>query len=211
MKYILFDLDGTLIDSTTAILESFKYAFNKFKSIAPDDESITHLIGHPLEIMFKNLGIEDKLIAQYVKAYKEIYNQIKQEKTTLLPNAKEAIIKASEFAKLAVVTTKTSKSSAELLNDFNVGSYFEIIIGREDVVNPKPHPEPIEKALKLLNANIEKSYMIGDTCLDMNSAKNSNIIGISVLSGYGVKEELEICSDYIRNDSLKAVELIYSL
>lgn len=211
MKFILFDLDGTLIDSTSAILESFKYAFDKFDFSKPKDENIKSLIGYPLELMFKNLSVQDELVPEFVGAYKEIYNKIKKEKTTLLPDAKKAIQKASEFAKLAVVTTKTSKSSAELLSDFMLKEYFEVIIGREDVLNPKPDPEPILKALKFLQADIDKSYMIGDTCLDMNSAKSSKIKGISVLCGYGKKDELEKCSDYTTNNTFEAIKLIYSL
>ena len=145
-KIILFDLDGTLIDSTEAILESFHYAFDSLTINRPDDKYILAEIGHPLDIMFTSLGVKDDIIWNIVAKYKEKYRLISKEKTFLLPKAEESLIEASKIARLGVVTTKTTKYSVELLEYMNIKDYFEVFIGREDVINPKPHPEPILKA-----------------------------------------------------------------
>jgi len=73
---ILFDLDGTLIDSTEAILESFDYAFARFGESTPSKESIKGLIGYPLDHMFESLGAKARPVADYVEAYKEHYREI---------------------------------------------------------------------------------------------------------------------------------------
>jgi len=207
---ILFDLDGTLIDSTPAILESFNEAFKSFNTPTPNDEKIKSLIGLPLDIMFEKLGVPTKQKWDYVEAYKKHYRPISKQKTTLLPFAKEAIIEASKIATLGIVTTKTAKYSEELMEHFEVMKYFKVLIGREDVEHPKPHPEPILKALKLLNYKDHKVFMIGDTCLDSISAKKANVNSIGVLSGYGDKETLISCSDIVVENSLKAIHLIKS-
>ncbi|SHO80290.1 Phosphoglycolate phosphatase [hydrothermal vent metagenome] len=204
---ILFDLDGTLIDSTDAILESFSVAYSNMNRDKPTDEDIKSQIGYPLDLMFSALGVEDEDIEEFVYQYKMHYRKINQKKTRLLPQAKESIIEAYKIANLAVVTTKTSKYSIELLKHLEIYNYFDVFIGRDDVENPKPHKEPILKALKGLN-NSYPSWMIGDTCLDMLSAKGANINSIAVTCGYATISNLKECSDMIRGSTLEAVKEI---
>ena len=146
-KIILFDLDGTLIDSTDAITDTFLHAFSKhnfdFKGTIED---IKVQIGYPLDIMFENLGVDRKIVWDFVDSYKMRYKDISVAQTLLLENAFEAVTLASKFARLGVVTTKTRIYSTPILENFGILKHFEVIIGREDVENPKPHKEPILKA-----------------------------------------------------------------
>ena len=208
---ILFDLDGTLIDSTEAILESFAEAYKTLNTPPPNEEQIIKLIGYPLDVMFRDLGVVENLVWDFVAGYKVHYRRISKQKTTLLPNAKEAILKAHSFATLGIVTTKTARYSKELLEHLELMKYFEVLIGREDVENPKPHQEPILKALEKLNSKAQDSWMIGDTCLDIISAKNANVKSVAVRCGYGSEEQLKKCAKVIKNDSLEAVEFIKGL
>ena len=210
MRIILFDLDGTVIDSTEAILESFNVAFKTFNKKVPPQEKIKKLIGLPLDIMFEELGISRDKVWDFVDVYKNHYRKISTQKTKLLVNAKEAIIKASKFARLGIVTTKTAKYSKELMEHFELMDYFEVLIGREDVQNPKPHPEPILRAIHLMRANKEATFMIGDTCLDMISAKEAGVFGIGVKGEYTPLEELKKCANIVKKDALEAVEFISS-
>jgi len=205
---ILFDLDGTLIDSTEAILESFAVAFKTFEKEVPEDEFIKVEIGHPLDHMFTTLGVEEDKIWDYVHAYKMHYREISCAKTILLPQAREAVELASEFATLGIVTTKTAKYSIELLEHMGLMKHFEVLIGREDVEHPKPHPEPIQKALLKLPTVTNNIWMIGDTCMDMLSAKSANVASVGVTCGYGNYETLSKCSDNIYQNALEAVGFI---
>ena len=206
---ILFDLDGTLIDSTDAILEGFEVAYDTFGEISPDSQDIKDLIGYPLDIMFEELGCKgDKW--DYVDAYKKHYRIISRAKTTLLPLAREAVEEAARFAKLGIVTTKTARYSEELLEHMDIMHHFDVLIGRESVKNPKPHAEPIHEAIKHLDASYESTWMIGDTLLDLDSAKNAGIKSVGVLCGYGKKVDLEKRTKYITDNALDAVKLINS-
>jgi len=202
---ILFDLDGTLIDSTEAILESFHHSFVLYNTLSPDDEQIKALIGHPLDVMYKELGVEEERVWDYVATYKEHYRKIATQKTVLLPNAKEAVEHASTFASLGIVTTKTGKYSQMLMEHFGLMDKFDVLVGREHVQHPKPHAEPIVKALEQFERENKEVWMIGDTQMDLLSAKNAGVNAIGVLSGYDTKERLQEFSDFIFDDSLAAV------
>ena len=150
-KTILFDLDGTLIDSTSAILKGFDAAFLAHDKKEPDHDALKSLVGYPLEIMFEKLGAKKNLISEYVKEYKACYEKIYLDETVLLPHAMNALKEASTFADVGVVTTKTSKFSIILLEHLDVMKFIKTVVGRDDVVNPKPDPEPINLALKRLD------------------------------------------------------------
>ena len=205
---ILFDLDGTLIDSTEAILESFHNSFNVHKHAHPSDEEIKVLIGHPLDVMYAELGIDESSVWDFVKTYKEHYRHIANEKTVLLDCAIEAVQEAQKVARLGVVTTKTGLYSRELLEHFGLMDAFEVLIGREDVQNPKPHSEPIDKAISVMNCNKQECWMIGDTRMDIASAQNAGIKSVAVTSGYDKKEHLLTLTKVIEDNALDAVKYI---
>jgi len=205
---ILFDLDGTLIDSTEAILEGFTVAFKTFNRTVPSDEAIKKEIGYPLDVMFFTLGIPEEEVTEHVSIYKEHYRKIACQKTILLPQAREAVILASKHATLGVVTTKTGKYSIELLEYMGLMDYFDVLIGREDVEHPKPHPEPILKALSKMQNVTNKLWMIGDTPMDIEAAKAAGINSVAVTCGYADKKLLLVHTDNVYQTALEAVKFI---
>jgi phosphoglycolate phosphatase len=128
--------------------------------------------------------------------------------TTLLPGAKEAVELAASFATLGVVTTKTGRYSVELLEHLKIMHHFKTLIGREDVIHPKPHPEPVLKAMKHLNAHAQNTWMIGDTCMDINSSAKAKVKSVAVKCGYGADDELHRCSEFVKENALEAVRFI---
>lgn len=213
-KIILFDLDGTLIDSTDAIVSTFRFAFKEQGfDFRGSDKNIKDLIGYPLDIMFERLGVSKQKVWDYVDSYKNRYRVISVEQTTLLENAFEAVQLASKIARVSVVTTKTRMYTIPILDNFNITQYFEVITGRENVENPKPHPEPILKTLARMNydKNKDEVYMIGDTKLDLICANEAKVNAIGVLCGYSDEEELLKYTNIVKKDALEAIKYISTL
>ena len=207
-KTILFDLDGTLIDSTSAILKGFDRAFLSHGKKEPDHNALKSLVGHPLEIMFERLGASKNLIDSYIKEYKACYEKIYLDETVLLDYANEALKEASSFADVGIVTTKTSKFSIILLEHLGVMKYIKTVIGRDDVTNPKPNPEPINLALTRLNKDKNNAFMVGDTIMDLMAAQAAFITGVGLTCGYGQKSDLEKFSKHIFSNPFEAVGFI---
>lgn len=207
---VLFDLDGTLIDSTQAIYASFCAAFRAINGSAPSFESMRQTIGHTLEDMFLSQGVRGDEVKQYVEQYRVAYRALMEQGTQLLPHAREAIERASEFATLGVVTTKRGDFSQILLEKLGVWGYFSGIVGIESVKYPKPHAEPILKALDMLECGQDRSriYMIGDTLLDIQAAKNAHIQAIGVLCGFGKMEQMQDTQVPLYANALEAVRAI---
>ena len=213
-KIILFDFDGTLIDSTEAIVSTFLHSFNQLEfNFTGNEEDIKNLIGYPLDIMYKDLGVEENRVWDFVDTYKQRYKIISKEKTLLLENAFEAVELSSQIGRVSVVTTKTRMYTMPLLEHFNIAQFFEIVTGRENVQNPKPHPEPILITLEQMNYNkdIHDVWMIGDTKLDLIAANEANVNSIGLLCGYGNEEELRKYTSNIKQNSLEAINFLKSL
>ena len=205
---ILFDLDGTLIDSTDAIVGCFYHSFEELNfDFQGDIEDIKNEIGYPLDVMYETLGVPKENVSDFVASYKNEYRKVSEAKTTLLPDAYEAVKLASSFARLGIVTTKTTMYTIPLLKNFKIFDFFETIIGRQEVTNPKPHPEPIEKAMESMNLTIENNiYMVGDTKLDLIAAREAGVKSIGVLCGYGKKKDLECYTQDIFDNALTSIK-----
>lgn len=208
-KAILFDLDGTLIDSTEAILESFYHSLGVHAlGLKVTDAMITEQIGHPLSVMFDAVGVPKALNEMHILSYKAYYRTIACDKTVLLPGAREAIEEAREFARLGIVTTKTAEYSREILEHLGVMHHFEALVGFEHVENLKPHPEPIWKAMEQMQLSGMDVWMIGDTRLDIEASLRAGIECVAVSTGYDNKEQLQTLTDIIKSDVLEAVRYI---
>lgn len=206
-KILLFDLDGTLIDSTQAIVESFVntslfFGFN----FNGREEEIQRLIGYPLREMFVQMGLPQEKIEECVKLYRSNYERIYLEKTVLLPKVKDSFKNLPSSYLMGVVTSKSSFFSKKILENLEMLKYFFRIVGIDDVKEPKPSKEPILKALEGIEYDKSRVYMIGDTFFDMQSARNAGVIGIGVQGKYD--QNLREYTDFVFEDMQQAMDYI---
>lgn len=173
IKGILFDLDGTLINTNTLILETFKYVLNDSLGIKAEDDELIKYFGEPLNYTMSRYCEEktDELVNSYIEYCATIHDDYAKE----YDGVEEALIELKNRGyKLAVVTSKRRNTALRGLKLFHLEKYFDVIITPEDTETHKPNPEPVLKALELLNIKPDEAIMIGDSHNDILSGKAAN-------------------------------------
>ncbi|MFV0380101.1 MAG: prolipoprotein diacylglyceryl transferase [Anaerorhabdus sp.] len=206
---VLFDFDGTLINTESAIIETYQYLFEKYLTKeAFTDEIKIEVLGPPLKDIFEkyfpNLSALD-LIEEY-KAYNL---KIHPEKVTLMENCTEILkyLKDQKYD-VAIVSSKSAQSIEVGMNLFNLNDYVDIIVSNDDVENCKPDPEGIMKACKLLNRGHDDCIYVGDSTSDIMAAKNAGVYSIGYLYNEDRKQKLidskpnKVISDLMEIESI---------
>ncbi|WP_163970518.1 pyrophosphatase PpaX [Oceanobacillus halotolerans] len=179
IRTILFDLDGTLIDTNDLIMASFRHTFQRH-NMPFTTEDIIEFNGPPLQETFRKIDPNrvDELIAtyrehnfahhdNYVKPFPHVVDTVKQLKKQNL--------------RLGVVTTKLQKTAKMGISITGMDGLFETMITTDDVTNTKPHPEPVLKAMEHLNADPSSTLMIGDNHHDIEAGHNAGILTAGVV------------------------------
>lgn len=180
IKTMLFDLDGTIIDTNELIIRSFIEAL---QGNVPDSFGREHIIpsmGEPLTDQMKRFsGLED--VTHLVAAYREVNLRLHDEYVKTFDYVNEVIERLhGEGIQIGVVTTKMRLTTERGLKYVGLYDYVDAIVTIDDVVNPKPHAEPVSKAIGLLGADPSTTIMVGDSVVDIKSALAAGAIAVGV-------------------------------
>lgn len=170
VKAVLFDLDGTLLDTRRLILESFRYAYRLHLEREVTTQEIMAFWGQPLMVQFQQVAPEKAELLR--EAYQEFNLKNHAALVTVfsgVPEVLEALQRRS--LPLAIVTSKARRTVTHGLELFGLAKYFPVVITTDDVSNFKPHPEPVEKALARLGVPPGEALMIGDNDSDILAGK----------------------------------------
>jgi len=204
IRAVIFDLDGTFIDSTPAIVESFEYSFERLDIDPPPRQRVIDTIGHTLEDQFALFTERDP--EECTRVYRERYAEIAVAKTQLLPGAVESAARFREAGLLLGVATSKKLEYAELILDhFGVLDWFDVRTGPYQVSKPKPHPECLHKTMAGLGVSAHETFYIGDTDFDVKAAKAANVRCLAVTTGYNTREALEALGPELVADHLDEV------
>jgi len=185
---ILFDLDGTLIDTNDLIIASFEHTFEQH-SLTFTKEEIIEFNGPPLADTFRTI---DPLQAeQMIETYREHNFRVHDDYVKAFPHVVETVkaLKKSGF-KLGIVTTKMRKGVNKGLTLTGLDKLFDTIITLDDVEHAKPHPEPVKKALAELKVTADTALMVGDNHHDIIAGKSAGTLTAGVAWAYKGKERL---------------------
>lgn len=181
IECVLFDLDGTIVDTNELIISSFMYAL-KDNGLAPltREEIIPHM-GTTLQQQMRVFsGLED-VNGTLEKSYRSYNNEHHDELVRSFPLVKETIEELSRRGiKLGIVTTKIRPTTIKTLERFDLLKYMDTIVTVNDVTEPKPHPEPVLTAVHNLGVDPRKTLMIGDSAVDIQSAKAAYVYAAGV-------------------------------
>jgi len=180
IKTVLFDLDGTILDTNELIITSFLEAL---RGVVPEGfcrDDIIPSMGEPLtDQMRKFSGYED--VTDLVAAYREVNLRLHDEYVVLFEHVQEVIKRLHDQGiQIGVVTTKMRLTTERGLVFTGLADYVDTIVTIDDVVHPKPHPEPVAKAIELLNADAATTIMVGDSIVDIQSANAAGAISVGV-------------------------------
>lgn len=194
---VLFDLDGTLIDSIGLILDSYKHTARVHNLSPRSDQDWRGGIGTPLSVQFAEWAARpgiDVLIATYRE-----YNLANHDNCVLPYAGIGAMIRDVRGAGLrtGLVTSKNHSGAERGLRVCGLEGTMEVIVGSDDVEHPKPHPEPILKALAQLGATPDSALYVGDSVHDMESGRSAGVRTAAVLWGpFGREDLLRTAPDY---------------
>lgn len=190
IKAVIFDLDGTLIDSTDALVDSFTHMFHVIGEPPATRQAIVDSVGHPLEEQLKFLTRHDT--EECIRIYRAHYESTSCEKTVLLPGAREAIAAFLDTGLVLGFATSKKRAAAEmLLEHLGVLDAFTGRVGPHDVTHAKPHPEAVLKCLEALGVSADEAFFVGDMHFDVLAAQAANVRCIAVTTGYETRAQLE--------------------
>lgn len=189
---ILFDLDGTLIDSIELILSSAKFAFAKLDRPIPSDEEWTAGIGIPLFTMFGRYARDDDDRLALIAAYRE-YQMANHDR---LVRAYDGVVDVvSELRarghQLGIVTSKSEALAIRGLSHVGLARYMDTIVGCDASTRHKPDPEPVRIALQRLGCAAEDAVFVGDSVHDVLAGNAAGVRTVAALWGAFKREDLE--------------------
>jgi phosphoglycolate phosphatase len=217
---ILFDLDGTLVDTAPDLMLAHNHVMKKFGYPTKSVDELKALVGQGAGAMIgrsiwgqakKEFGRvkDDKAKSEMTKEFIDYYGKNIINKSTLINGVKEFLIwcKNKEIS-MAVCTNKTDYLAVDLLKKIGIYDYFEYVAGHNTFDYCKPDPRHLTSIIEILNGDINKSIMIGDSETDANAAKNANIPMILLEDGYTEKNIGEIPHNYLIKDFIGIEEII---
>ena len=194
---ILFDLDGTLVDTAPDLMGAHNHVMKKFGYPQKSLEDIKHIAGRGAWIMmqrtFRDEIKDEKLKKEMVKEFINYYAKNIDRGSKPI----KGIVKFLDWAKskqilMAVCTNKQERLAVDLLKKINLSKYFEYIAGCDTFDFNKPDPRHLTNVIDIIGGDINKSIMIGDSEVDSQSAYNAKIPFILVEEGYTEKNINEI-------------------
>ncbi|WP_062050155.1 pyrophosphatase PpaX [Bacillus sp. JCM 19034] len=205
---ILFDLDGTLINTNELIIESFLHTLEHFRPGQFNREKVIEFIGPPLVDSFRS--VDSDLVEEMVTHYRTFNHEMHDQLVTEYEGVFETIQTLHEQGyKLAIVTTKIRKTAMMGLKLTGLDAFFEPVIGLDDVKRAKPDPEPLEIALEQLRSKKESALMVGDSHSDILAGKNLGIPTAAVAwSIKGIEKVKSFQADYIIDDMSELLSIV---
>ena len=188
---VLFDLDGTLIDSIRLILDSYHHTLREHALPARSDAHWLAGLGTPLLVQFRDWCDDPDRLQAMIATYREYNLKHHDAMVQAYPGVVEMVrtIRDAGF-RTGVVTSKNRPGALRGLRLIGLADAMELIIGADEVVNPKPHPEPILRAVELLGCQAEQTIYVGDSIHDMEAGRAAGVRTGAVLWGPFDREHL---------------------
>ena len=193
-KAVLFDLDGTLLDTLQSLTNIMNAALEKFGAPAVStDIARLHIGTGPRDFCLGCLPEDKKhLVDDFLPIYREVQMSYKNTEVQVFPHAIECLKSLKNAGKkIAIVTNKSQDAAEVVVAKLLPEIQFDSILGLRDGIEAKPNPAGALQVLKELGVTNDEAVFVGDGDTDYLTGKNANMLTYSVLWGYKTKEELQ--------------------
>tara|TARA_B100000029_G_scaffold354301_1_gene347097 strand:- start:553 stop:1236 length:684 start_codon:yes stop_codon:yes gene_type:complete len=217
---ILFDLDGTLVNTAPDLMNAHNYVMKKYGYEERELSAIKKLAGRGSKVMLTKSMHEiteltgkikktDDVIEKMTKEFIDYYSKNIVKKSTL----KNGLLNFLSWCKkksisMAVCTNKTEHLSIDLLKKIKIYHFFDYVAGGNTFNHNKPNPKHLTDTIEIIGGNIKKTLMIGDSETDSTAAKDANIPFVLIEDGYTEKKTNEIYHDYLIKDFVGLEKII---
>ncbi len=217
---ILFDLDGTLVDTAPDLMRAHNHVMKKFGYPTKSTEEIRNLVGQGAGALLgrsiwgqakKEFGkVQDKKIKkEMVKDFIDFYGKNIVNESTLISGVKDFLIWSKDNnISMAVCTNKQEHLAIDLLKKIGIYNFFEYVAGHNTFEYCKPDPRHLTSVIEILNGDTKKSLMIGDSETDANAAKAAGIPIILLEDGYTEKNITEIYHNHLVKDFIGIEKIV---
>ncbi|WP_187647631.1 HAD family hydrolase [Nitrosophilus labii] len=195
IKYLIFDMDGTLIDSSLIISNSINYVRKKIGLEPLPKKVIIEAVNDPYLDKPKFFYNANEYTKEQIEWFREYYTKNHQNEVMLFTGIKELLDEIKDYFRLSLATNAYRTSAFEILKHLGLDGYFEIIVCADEVAHPKPAPDMILKIINYFNCKKDEIILIGDGRTDEEAANAAGIGFIKINWGF---------SDY--KEAIKSVE-----
>ncbi len=217
---ILLDLDGTLVDTAPDLMRAHNHVMKQFGYPTKSTDEIRNLVGQGAGAMLGrsiwgqakkefNKIEDEKIKNQMVKEFVDFYGKNIVNESRLIGGVKDFLIWAkNKNISMAVCTNKQENLSIDLLKKIGIYDFFEYVAGHDTFDYCKPDPRHLTSVIEILDGDIKKSIMIGDSETDANAAKAAGIPIILLEDGYTEKNTTEIYHNHLIKDFIGIEKII---
>ena len=217
---ILFDLDGTLIDTAPDLMNAHNHVMKKFGYETRSTDEIRNLVGKGAASMIgrsmwnqakKELNKidDDKIKSEMVKEFIDYYGKNIADESKLIKGVEKFLIWCkNNNISMAVCTNKTEHLAVDLLKQIKIYDYFEYVAGYNTFEYCKPDPRHLTSVVEILQGDVKKTIMVGDSETDAESAKAADMPFILIKDGYTDKNPDEIYHNYLVKDFIDLEKLV---
>jgi len=217
---ILFDLDGTLVDTAPDLMNAHNHVMRKFGYPTKSTEDIRNLVGKGAGALIgrsiwgqakKEFSkvLDEKIKDEMVKEFINFYGKNIVNESTLVTGVKDFLIWCKEQnISMAVCTNKQEHLSNDLLKKIGIYDFFEYVAGSDTFDYCKPDPRHLTNVVEILDGDLNKTIMIGDSETDANAAKAAEIPVILLKNGYTEKNTTEIYHNHLIKDFIGIEKII---
>jgi len=199
VRALIFDLDGTLIDSKRDLIHSVNAMLAEMGRARLDEETISGYIGHGAPLLVSRaLGstAKEEELRRALQFFLAYYEEHKMDSTCAYPGIPDALAELSrKKVPMAVLTNKPVKISVRILESLGLASYFRVIYGGNSFETKKPDPFGANKILSEFGAPPRETMLVGDSEVDVQTARNAGTIAAAVNYGFGVHDRAQHPAD----------------